>query len=56
MKEVVTSNAAETSAILEDLYISHQVLDSKTIAVRDEDYEEVCQVLYCIDSLIEDVA
>lgn len=53
MKKIVTSNAVEVSVILEDLFISHQVLDSKTIAVREEDFEEVSQVLYCIDSLEE---
>lgn len=53
MKQLIASNAEEASVILEDLFISHQVLDSKTIEVREEDFEEVCQVLYCIDSLEE---
>lgn len=56
MKKIVTGNAAEVSAILDDLFISHQIIDSETIAVREDDFEEVCQVLYCIDSLIEEVA
>lgn len=51
MKTISVFNAKEVSIILEDLFLSHEIIDDNNLLVREEDYDEVMGVLYMVDAL-----